>query len=319
MRCQVRLCQGWRLYDSDMVRIRKAYELKGQVAEDEGTLSGMASPVGKVDRGGDVVFPGCYQAVLGDFLRTGFVPVNHDWDDLPVAFPTEAFEGQGPGGYGLHATAKFHSTQKGQDARTVCRERLDAGMSVGLSVGMILDRDGYQWLESGAKLLEYAAANGYDMALFDTAGIAAWDRPMRALTKCRELFEFSIATVPMADAWAYSAKSAAKEDLQGEPHTGLTLKDHLSELLSSVAGGVDRIIQARSQRLADGRDLNPERKAEIITMIDAMKSLATEAGSLISDLERLGLSESDDSRGRSLRELELRHLESRSRVMTGGR
>jgi hypothetical protein len=248
-----------------MLRVRKQYDLKGSVAEKDGVLAGMASPIGRIDRSGDVPFPGLYKDVLAGFLKNGFVPVGHNWSELPVAYPVEAFEGHGEAGYGLYSKSVFHSTDRGQEARTVCRERLEAGLAVGLSVGMLLQSDGYIMFESGEKLLEFAAANGYDLNLFDVAQIKAWGRPCWGLMKCAELCEYSIVSVPMAPgAQAQSVKGEDNDDLRDDPRFESTrLKDHLADLLLRVTDGTRRVVRARTPRVESGRDLPPERKAQI--------------------------------------------------------
>jgi phage head maturation protease len=186
--------------------IRKSFEIKATDATvtDNGTLSGAAAVMGNIDSQGDVIFPGAFTACLAAFQRGGFVAVGHDWDDLPVAMPTLAEER----GRILYTEAKFHSTSAGQDARTVCSERLAGGLSVGLSVGFFCGKDSCMWFESGQQLLDFAMNNGYDLSLFDTATIAAEDDFLRAVLRVEDLVEYSIVTKPANPmAQAMGAKS----------------------------------------------------------------------------------------------------------------
>ena len=96
-----------------------------------GSFSGYGSVFGNVDSYRDVVLPGAYTDTVTDFLKSGFVAVGHDWGSTPVAYPTEAREDD----YGFRFSAAFHSTDEAQAARRVMRERLDAGKTVGLSIG----------------------------------------------------------------------------------------------------------------------------------------------------------------------------------------
>ena len=224
--------------------IRKSFEIKAADAAvaDNGTLSGAAAVMGNIDSQGDVIFPGAFAACLAGFQREGFVAVGHDWDDLPVAMPTLAEER----GRILYTEAKFHSTSAGQDARTVCSERLAAGLSVGLSVGFFCGKESCMWFESGQQLLDFAKANGYDLSLFDTASIAAEDDFLRAVLRVDRLAEYSIVTIPANPmAQAMGAKS-------GEVGIG-TIRDLEAHLRSSGLSRTEakRTISLLSESLRD--------------------------------------------------------------------
>lgn len=181
----------------DHVRVNKSYEgvsLKADIADN--TITVVCSTVGTADdRSGDVIFPGAYKKSIAGFLKNGFVAIGHDWDGLPVAMPTTCKEV----GQQLVSTATFHSTQEAQDARTVCKERMDAGKSVSLSVGFMpnyANPDGVVYFDKGTDLIAWAKGKGYDMSLFDIPGISklTW---CRAITDIAELFEWSIVGVGM--------------------------------------------------------------------------------------------------------------------------
>lgn len=175
--------------------VRKTFAVKDATLEDN-RISGAASVTGVMDLAGDVIFPGAFKKALPSFLKSGFVAVGHDWDDLPIAMPVEAREV----GNQLQTVAEFHSTQAAQDARAVCVERRSRGLDVGLSVGFMLDYDGttepYAWFENGAKLLQFAKDNGYDTSLFDTKSIKAYDGFCRAILQINPLIEYSITPIP---------------------------------------------------------------------------------------------------------------------------
>lgn len=192
----------------DGVQVRKGLSLKaGNTTISENMLSGAAAMMGNMDRGGDVLFPGCncFSDALPSFLKDGLVLVGHEWDELPIAMPLKAEER----GRELYTEAKFHSTQDAQDARTVCVERKEAGLSIGLSIGFRLSRSGYNWFENGAELLSFAQDTlKLDMSLFDTAGIEKYTDYCRGIWKVRELYEYSIVPVPMnPEACANDAKA----------------------------------------------------------------------------------------------------------------
>lgn len=95
-----------------------------------GGFSGYASTFGNYDRVGEAVAPGAFSN-LDDFVKSGFIAVGHDWEDLPVATITEAKTDA----YGLWIRADFHSTDCAQEARMVLAERLARGKFCGLSIG----------------------------------------------------------------------------------------------------------------------------------------------------------------------------------------
>ncbi len=178
-----------------MKPIRKIYEIKG-ASLDDNCIKGPANVMGIVDRGNDVTFPGFFKPALKSFLQNGFVAVGHDWGSLPVAMPKVAKEV----GRDLYTEALFHSTPEGQNARTVCKERMANDLSVGLSVGFWPDYEkGVEYFENGAQLLRFAEELGCEMDLFDVKGIKAVKTMLRGLLPggCKELGEYSIVPMPM--------------------------------------------------------------------------------------------------------------------------
>jgi len=178
-----------------MKTVRKNFEIKASDASfdaETGLLIGAASVTGVMDEADDVIFPGVYTPILAQFLTEGFVALSHDWAALPVAMPQLIEER----GRQLYTEAVFHSTQAAQDVRTVCAERLAAGKSIGLSVGFMTDASDYVYFESGANLLQFARANGYNMALFDTAGISAFDDWCCGIIGVERLIEYSVTPIP---------------------------------------------------------------------------------------------------------------------------
>lgn len=190
----------------------KSYPLKAaDVKLNDNTFRGIGAFMGNVDHGEDVIAPGAFSKALPEFLKSGFVPIGHDWYEKPVAMPTAAEED----GNKLIIEAEFHSTPSAQEARTVVMERLGKGLDVGLSIGF--DIESAKEFEDGEKLLEFVADNGYDIKLFDQAGIKAhktrWG--LRLITKIRRLFEVSIVSVPMNPlAVATAAKVYATDDFK---------------------------------------------------------------------------------------------------------
>lgn len=199
----------------EAVMIAKRFAIKAADATlSENTITGAAAVMGNIDSHGDVIFPGAFSDALPEFLRSGFVAVGHDWDSLPVGYPTVAQER----GRQLYTEATFHSTQDAQEARTVAAERLSAGKSVGLSVGFFCQWGDCIEFPSGLELLTYARGLGMDMALFDVASIAACKDYIRAIIKISRLVEYSIVTIPAnPEAEALSAKAEGAAVGRDEP------------------------------------------------------------------------------------------------------
>ena len=199
-----------------------------------GAFSGYGSVFGNKDSYGDVVMPGAYVDTLDGFLKNGFIAVGHDWSSTPIAYPTEAREDD----YGLHFSAAFHSTDDAQAARRVMRERLDAGKSVGLSIG-------YRVTESNDR-----------------------EGDIRELTKI-DLYEISIVTVPANRA---AVVTGAKSGL----HAGLSFRDHSDSVRAAVEGFVARAtairdLRARPSGAKEGRVLSAVTRARIAECREAIE------------------------------------------------
>ncbi len=188
--------------------IRKKYAFTGTLQENR--IEGGAAVIGSMDQGGDVILPGFFgKDVLDTFLHEGFIAVGHDWGDLPVATPEIAEER----GAELYTIGEFHSTDRAQDARTVAKERLDRGKTMGLSIGFGIAEDGQKTFKSGTELLTHAKSilAGPQYALMDEPGLKDYVGECRALLPggCAKLYEYSIVPAPMhTGATATQVKSA---------------------------------------------------------------------------------------------------------------
>lgn len=268
------------------VPVRKQFEIaaKGASLEDN-CLKGAASVTGCLDRGRDCIFPGAWKSCLKGFRENGFVAVGHKWSELPVAMPVSAKEV----GNQLLTEAQFHSTQAAQDARTVCVERLEKKLSVGLSVGFMLDygdddSPSYVYFESGQKLLDFAKANGYDMSLFDQKGIKACTGWCCGILKIAELIEYSIVPIPCnqlagateAKAWGGAATIETERDFEAFlREAGFSRKDatavslHGFKALKRDAAATDEPTGEEVPGDAMAKELTPEQ-----TQADGLESQA---------------------------------------------
>lgn len=96
-----------------------------------GSFSGYGSTWNTRDHAGEIVVRGAFHNCLDRFKSEGFIALQHEYSNLPVATVKTAREDD----RGLFIECDFHSTDEAQNARTYMRERLERGKSVGLSIG----------------------------------------------------------------------------------------------------------------------------------------------------------------------------------------
>lgn len=104
-------------------------ELKGDDAG-PGEFKAYFAAFGNRDKVGDVIQPGAFRN-LADFVKSGWIGVNHEHARLPVAYPVSAVQDA----KGLLVEGRYHSTPEAQKVRTVVRERIEAGKAVRGSIG----------------------------------------------------------------------------------------------------------------------------------------------------------------------------------------
>lgn len=115
---------------------------------EHGGFEGYGAVFNNRDLGGDVMLPGSVRNV-DELVRSGFIGLNHDWDRLPIAIITDAKQDD----HGLWLQTAYHSTDEAQAARRVALERLNAGKSVGLSIGYTVLPNGSAQREQGTREL----------------------------------------------------------------------------------------------------------------------------------------------------------------------
>lgn len=102
-------------------------EMKYVEDDGRGYLEGYASVKNVVDSYGDVIVDGAYDG-LTEMIKDSWSGFNHS--DRPAAYCENALEDT----KGLKVRLAFHSTEFGQETRTIAKERLEAGKSVGMSI-----------------------------------------------------------------------------------------------------------------------------------------------------------------------------------------
>lgn len=122
-------------------------EVKGGTLTDTGEISGYGNVKGNIDRVKDRVMPGAYKN-LDRLLTEGFLSKGHDWSpDGAIGYLTEVKEDSN----GLFFKAQFHSDEDAQRIRTRVKERMEAGKSVGLSIGYEIDEGGAEFKNEGGE------------------------------------------------------------------------------------------------------------------------------------------------------------------------
>jgi HK97 family phage prohead protease len=108
----------------------KSFDLSIKAGDDPGGFVAYVAAFGNIDRAAEIIEPGAFKN-LPSFAVDGWVGVNHDMGDLPVAIVETATQDA----RGLKLAARWHSTPKAQACRAVVNERLAAGKSVKCSIG----------------------------------------------------------------------------------------------------------------------------------------------------------------------------------------
>lgn len=192
-----------------------------------GSFTGYASTFANWDRVGEKPTPGSFRN-LKDFVSAGFISWGHDWN-LPVAVVDEVKEDE----VGIWIKGTFHSTQQAQEIRTIAAERLNAGKSLGLSIG---------YRVHDAKRV--------------SGGVLLTDI---------ELFEVGIVTVP-------ANPEATLLSIKGLPD-GLTLDEAYESALAVVSGLQERIERLSELRSDEGRVLSERHCGRIKSLSNALLAL----------------------------------------------
>lgn len=218
----------------------------------ENQIEVTASTTGTILRNGCVFAPGAFtKAALNGFLKDGAILVGHDWDDLPIGMPVSAKIV----GNELVSVAQFHGTEAGQDARTIAKERMDAGLSVSVSIGFMPEYQTLQYFNNGAEMVKAMEDAGEDMTAYDVKGIKAYKYQVHMIRTVTDIYEWSIVLVGANQ----RAKARQVNSLNASPAHGLGLEEHLEISLA----GIQRSFDVAKLRQESGRHLSEDRLAII--------------------------------------------------------
>jgi HK97 family phage prohead protease len=204
----------------------------GAAYNDGAGFSGYASTFGNVDSDGDIIMPGAFTDTIPEFLESGFVAWQHQWDN-PIGKPVEAYEDS----KGLYVSATISDTQQGRDARQLILDGVVRKMSIGfrtLKSRQLSEDEGKQILGD----------DGYEKAL---KSLPFYAEGIRAIEKV-QLFEFSPVSLP---ANAQALITAAKDSGSESP-----FNDHLLSMGSALDAFVTRLEHKVATRTRDGRSLS---------------------------------------------------------------
>lgn len=118
---------------------RKDFDMEVKSLDDAGSFELYAACFGNVDRGGDLIEPGAF-VNLAEFVKDGWIALNHLSSSLPVGIPDEAAQDA----HGLKIRGRFHTTPSAQECRIVVKERMAAGKAVKCSIGYVTIEESYE-------------------------------------------------------------------------------------------------------------------------------------------------------------------------------
>lgn len=203
-------------------------EVKSFDSSGNGYLEGYGAVKGNIDSYGDVITDGAFKN-LDKFIGSGFMAEGHDWKSA-IGWVEDAREDS----KGLWVKLAFHSTPDAQMVRTKAQERVDAGRSVGLSIGFF--------------------TTAYSDAERDGVKV----RELREV----EVYEVSVVTVPAnSQATATSVKSG----------TGVPREEQLETLQGGVSDYLSRIADLAEKR---GDDWKAQRAIELRSLASDLAETA---------------------------------------------
>lgn len=143
--------------------------------EGNGILEGIGNMIGEIDSYWTVSHPRskAFQSEsIQKFIRDGMMLPGHSTREGQIGMIGDA----SVNGREFNVKCLYHSDDESQRYRTIAKERVDNGKTVGLSIGFTVSQ--YEWFENGKKCLEALRERNEDLSLFNVAQIEAWDEDL---------------------------------------------------------------------------------------------------------------------------------------------
>lgn len=251
-----------------------AFEIKAGDELNEGEFEGYGAAFNNLDSTGDIIMPGAFKDTLAEFLKTGVIGWQHDWQE-PIGKPLEAVEDE----KGLFIKGRISQTEQGKDALTLMRDGVIQKMSIGYRT---IDAE---WFDSLDKLAAFATANNMKLRLEDLEGVFGGVRVLKSI----KLYEVSLVTVPSnSEADITAVKDFyALIDGEGHPRAGLPFADHLETVLAAVQEVATRAKSIQGIREKEGRVLSEENRRRMGKLRDACDTAKGSLTDVVADLNEL--------------------------------
>jgi HK97 family phage prohead protease len=233
---------------------RKAisFSLKAESLK-EGEFAGYGAAFSNLDRVGDIIAYGAFRDTIPEFLSTGVIAWQHDWD-TPIGKAIEAYEDE----HGLFIRAKISDTSQGRDALTLLRDGVIKKLSIGFRI-----KDA-EFFDSLDELAAYARANNIALKLDNLEGVVGGVRLIKAI----DLYEISLVTVPANPA---ASVTAVKEldALIGDLPAGLPFAKHSEMVRAAVEEFANRASEIQELRRKEGRVLSNANRQKLQSVVEA--------------------------------------------------
>lgn len=194
----------------DLKHVYVPFELR-KASEDGSEFDGHGSTFYKIDDYGSIFDVTAFDETIEFFLSSGFIGgLNHDWLE-PIGKPLEARVDK----IGLWLKARISDTARGRDVRTLIKDGVIRGLSIGFRTSA------YEWLDTEEDVQSYWKKHGYTPDAEDLVRCR-----YGALLKTKvQVYEVSPVTVP-------SNSAATITDVRSS-----AIADHLSAIITRVKDG----------------------------------------------------------------------------------